>query len=147
MKRSFLIYTIISSFAFAILTPHGLISEVFAQTGGGIETIQTGANSESKQAGGKIKEVTYLVNPLEGSGITSIPTFFLAIINILLVFAIPFVVFFIIYAGFMYVTARGNPEAIKKAHMALLYALIGGMLILGSRILLDIITNTVNQIT
>lgn len=85
-----------------------------------------------------------LTNPL--SNISSIPDFFRVLIEIILVFAIPFIVFFIIYAGFLYVTAQGNPEKIKKAHMALLFALIGGMLILGANVLLDIITNTVTQI-
>ncbi len=86
-----------------------------------------------------------LTNPLDSS-ISSIPAFFLAILDILLVFAIPFVVFFIIYAGFMYVTAQGNPSKIQDAHMALLYALIGGVLIFGARAILDIITNTVNSV-
>ena len=87
-----------------------------------------------------------LENPLD-SNISSIPKFFQAIIDILLVFAIPFIVFFIIYAGFLYVTARGNVETISKAHKALLYALIGGVLILGANVLLDVITGTVTDIT
>jgi hypothetical protein len=86
-----------------------------------------------------------LRNPMEGSGIDSIPGFFLSILDILLVFAIPFVVFFIIYAGFLYVTARGNPGTIEQAHKALLYAIIGGLLIFGARAILAIITNTVNS--
>ncbi len=91
------------------------------------------------------KSVT-LESPLD-SNISSIPKFFQAIIDILLVFAIPFIVFFIIYAGFLYVTARGNVETISKAHKALLYALIGGVLILGANVLLDVITGTVTDIT
>lgn len=86
-----------------------------------------------------------LKNPLDGR-ISTIPDFFKAIIDVLLVFAIPFVVFFIIWAGFLYVTARGNAEKIRQAHNALLYALIGGLLILGANLLLDIITNTVDQV-
>jgi hypothetical protein len=85
-----------------------------------------------------------LTNPL--SNISSIPDFFRVLVEIILVFAIPFIVFFIIYAGFLYVTARGNPEKISTAHKALLFALIGGMLILGANVLLEIITNTVEQI-
>ncbi len=61
-------------------------------------------------------------------------------------FAIPFVVFFIIYAGFLYVTARGNPGTIEQAHKALLYAIIGGLLIFGARAILAIITNTVYSV-
>ncbi len=87
-----------------------------------------------------------LDNPLDSS-ISSIPAFFLAILDILLVFAIPFVVFFIMYAGFLYVTARGNASVIEQAHKALLYAIIGGLLIFGARAILDIITNTVDSVT
>jgi len=86
-----------------------------------------------------------LLDPLSSS-ISTIPDFFRAIIEILLVFAIPFVVFFIVWAGFLYVTARGNPQKIAQAHSALLYAIIGGLLILGANLLLDVITNTVNQV-
>lgn len=86
-----------------------------------------------------------LEDPLDDS-ISSIPAFFLAILDILLVFAIPFIVFFIIYAGFLYVTARGNVSVIEQAHRTLLYALIGGLLILGARGILSIITNTVNSV-
>lgn len=89
---------------------------------------------------------TCLKNPLDPS-ISSIPAFFLAILDILLIFAIPLVVFFIIYAGFSYVTARGNPGKIQQAHMALLYALIGAVLIFGARAILDIIKNTVGSVT
>lgn len=86
-----------------------------------------------------------LLDPLSSS-ISTVPDFFRAIIEILLVFAIPFVVFFIVWAGFLYVTARGNPQKIAQAHSALLYAIIGGLLILGANLLLDIITNTVDQV-
>ncbi len=98
------------------------------------------------KGGGRVGGSARLINPLEGSGINSIPTFFIAVINILIIFAIPFVTFFIVYAGFLYVRARGNPDAITKAHMALLYALIGGLLILGSRTILTVINNTAQQI-
>jgi len=102
---------------------------------------ETGETHSHEGDGGVTAELT---NPL--SNISSIPDFFRVLIEIILVFAIPFIVFFIIYAGFLYVTAQGNPEKIKKAHNALLYALIGGLLILGANVLLIIITNTINQI-
>jgi hypothetical protein len=117
------------------LTPPNNGSETLTPPNNGSETLTTPNNGNN----------AVLNNPLDSS-ISSIPAFFVAIINILMIFAIPFIVFFIIYAGFMYVTARGNAETIKKAHNALLYALIGGLLILGSRTLLTIITNTVEQI-
>jgi hypothetical protein len=86
-----------------------------------------------------------LDNPLgEDSTITKLIE---AILDILLVFAVPVIVFFIILAGFNYVTARGDTGKIEKAHMALLYALIGGVLILGARVLIDVIGGTIDSIT
>lgn len=71
---------------------------------------------------------------------------FQTIIDIVLVFAIPIIVFFIIYAGFLYVTARGNESTIQQAHMALLYALVGGLLILGARVLIEVVQGTVDSV-
>lgn len=79
-------------------------------------------------------------NPLEADTITEL---FTAIIDILMVFAVPLIVFFIIYAGFLYVTAQGNENTIQKAHTALLYALIGGVIILGAKVLITVIGGTV----
>ena len=82
-----------------------------------------------------------LRNPLAADNITEL---FQTIIDIVLVFAIPLIVFFIIYAGFLYVTARGNEGTIEKAHKALLYALVGGLLILGANVLIQVVQGTVD---
>lgn len=82
-------------------------------------------------------------NPLGNKSITDLVQ---GLLDVVMVFAIPIVVFFIIYAGFMYVTARGNESTIQKAHMALLYALIGGILILGARVLIDVLQGTVDSV-
>lgn len=124
----------IAAFAFILLSR---TTQVFADAnsddsaGGGAQQTDQGSND--------------LINPL--SSINSIPEFFQAILDIVMVFAIPFIVFFIVYAGFLYVMAQGKPEQISKAHNALLYALIGGVLILAANALLAIVTGTVNQFT
>ncbi len=84
-----------------------------------------------------------LCNPLK---VGSIEALFRAIIDVVMIFAIPIIVFFIVYAGFLYVTARGNVEQIQKAHNALLYALIGGLLIIGANVLIEVIGGTVESI-
>lgn len=84
---------------------------------------------------------TQLDNPLKGSG--DLYEFFTLLLNIIMVFALPLIVLFIIFAGFQYVMARGNPEAISKANRALLYAVIGGVIILGAKIILEVIKGTV----
>mgnify|MGYP006908222392 FL=1 len=85
-----------------------------------------------------------LDNPLR---VDSLVGLLLAIVDILLILAVPVIIFFIIYAGFLYVTAQGNPSKISDANRALLYALIGGVIVLGARVIGALIQNTVNSVT
>lgn len=82
-----------------------------------------------------------LKNPLK---VQSLNDLLEAILQIFVVLATPLIVFFIIYAGFLYVTARGNPEQIKQATQALTYAVIGGVIILGAFAIATIVSNLVS---
>lgn len=82
-----------------------------------------------------------IFNPL---GKQTLLGFFQDILSVLLIFAVPLIVFFIIYAGFKYVMAQGKPEEIQTAGKALLYAIIGGLIILGANIILAVIEGTIN---
>jgi hypothetical protein len=66
-----------------------------------------------------------------------------AILRIFITIATPIIVLFIIYAGFLYVTAQGNAEQVKKATQALTYSIIGAVLIIGAVAISEIIANTV----
>jgi hypothetical protein len=81
-------------------------------------------------------------NPL--GGVSELDQLFLEVVNVLLIIAVPIIVFFIIFAGFTYVTAQGNPEKIKLASQSLLYGIIGGVIILGSSAIMVIIRNLVD---
>ncbi len=83
-----------------------------------------------------------LTNPL---AFDSIQDLLVALLNVLIVIATPIVVFFIIFAGFKYVTAQGNAEKVKEATRALTYAVIGGVLIIGAVAIAEIIGNVVDQ--
>lgn len=85
-------------------------------------------------------ETVTINNPLAANSITE---FFFLIIEILLIFAIPIIVLFIILAGFKFVTAQGNESQIGDAKRALLYAIVGGLLILGAFLILEVIQGTV----
>jgi hypothetical protein len=52
----------------------------------------------------------------------------------------------IIYAGFLYVTAKGDPGQIKKAHDALLWAVIGAAILLGAWVISRAISATIDQL-
>ena len=67
-----------------------------------------------------------------------------AILNMVIVIATPIIVLFIIIAGFKYVTAQGNPEKLQEANRALMYGIIGGVIIIGAVAILQIVQNTVN---
>lgn len=71
-----------------------------------------------------------LENPI--GAFSTIPDMLNAIVNVLLVIAVPLIVFFIIYAGFSYVMAQGNPEKIKTASQSLLYGVIGAVIVFGA---------------
>lgn len=73
--------------------------------------------------------------------------FLVAILNIIIIIATPIVVLAIVYAGFLYVTARGNVEQTSQATRALTYAIIGGILIIGALALTQIISNLVGAFT
>lgn len=75
----------------------------------------------------------------------SLNDFLIAILDLIMVLMIPVIVFFIIFAGFKYVTARGNPATIGEATRALTYAVIGGVIILGAVAISQMIKSTVDQ--
>jgi TRAP-type C4-dicarboxylate transport system permease small subunit len=83
-----------------------------------------------------------LVNPVK---VDSIQELLQTILEIVIILATPIVVLFIIYAGFKYVTARGNASQIQEATQALTYAVIGGVLIIGAVAIAEIIKNLVNS--
>jgi len=85
-------------------------------------------------------KVGKLCNPLKA---TTISEFLLAIVGVLLMFAVPIVVIYIMYAGFLFVTARGNTEQISTARTALLWAVVGGVVVIGARVIISVIQGTI----
>ena len=77
-------------------------------------------------------------------GFETVEELLLIILNAFIIIATPLIVLYIIYAGFLYVTARGNAEQTKKATTAITYAIIGGVIMLGATALAEILTNIVN---
>lgn len=86
---------------------------------------------------------TQLCNPLQSTTITE---FLEKIIDILLFFALPIIVFFIIFAGFKFVIARGNESQVSEAKAALTWSVIGGVIILGAKLIITVIQGTVSAL-
>ncbi|MCX6754200.1 MAG: hypothetical protein NTV03_04060 [Candidatus Nomurabacteria bacterium] len=87
-----------------------------------------------------------IANPLGTTGPQNLPDFIKAIIKIVLVVGIPILVLAIIYSGFLYVSAQGNPSKLEIAHRNLLYTVIGGALLLGAFVIATAIGQTVKDI-
>ncbi len=83
-----------------------------------------------------------LKNPL---AVTSLEELLVAILNIIIIIAIPIIVFFIIYSGFLYVTAKGNASQVEQATRSLTYAIVGGVLIIGAVAIAEIVQNLVGS--
>lgn len=83
-----------------------------------------------------------LVNPLK---VASLEDLLVAILNIIVVIAIPIIVMFIIYSGFLYVTAKGNAAQVEQATRSLTYAIIGAVLIIGAVAIAEIVRNLVTS--
>jgi hypothetical protein len=96
------------------------------------------------QSGGNPLGPITIVNPFKSN---TIEGFIKTIVNeILIPIGGVVAVMMIIYAGYLYVTARGNPGKIETAHKALLWAVIGAAILLGAWVISNAITATIAQL-
>lgn len=87
-----------------------------------------------------------LYNPLGPKDI-SIVGFIKTVLQGVIKIAIPILALAIIYSGFLFVFARGNPEGISKAKDTLLYTLIGSAVLLGAYAIAELIESTLKAVT
>lgn len=83
-------------------------------------------------------------NPIPS--IPDLTTFVEGILKLVVFIGVPFLVLAVIYAGFLYVKAQGNPGELEVAHRTLLYTVIGGFLLLGAFVIARAIRGTVEDI-
>lgn len=111
----------------------------------------TGDTTSSGTTGGNISTGPIkIINPFKcpnGQASCTISDFIKTIVNeILIPIGGVIAVLMIIYAGFLYVTARGNSGKIETAHKALLWAVIGAAILLGAWVISNAISATVDQL-
>lgn len=85
-----------------------------------------------------------LINPLRADSIEQL-------LEVLVDFAVRIgflvVIVMLVIVGFMFVAARGNPEKIKDARTALLWTLVGAVILVGATIIVEVIKATVDAIS
>lgn len=89
--------------------------------------------------------VACIENPL-GDG-SNLPAFIQSLLSIIVRAGIPLVVLALVFTGFKFVAARGNPDKISEAKQILLWTVIGTAVLLGAWTIATILSNTINQIT
>ena len=90
-----------------------------------------------------VKGGSPLLNPLKYE---TIPEFLAAVLKVIAEIALPILVLFLVYVGFLFVTAQGNPEDLNRAKRYFLWAIIGALIILGASVLSAVIQDTVQRI-
>jgi hypothetical protein len=55
-------------------------------------------------------------------------------------------VFFIIYSGFLFIKAQGEPAELTKAKSVFFWSVIGAAILLGASVIADLISGTVNSV-
>lgn len=88
------------------------------------------------------KTLVKLQNPLNVESIEEV--IYLAI-DILIYVGVAFAIIAIIYTGFKFVWAQGNPKEIEEAKRRFFYILIGLAILISSRVIVEIIRTTLRQ--
>lgn len=81
-----------------------------------------------------------ICNPINA---TTINGFIKTILEGVIKIGLPIVALALIYSGFLFVKAQGNPEELKTAKRAFLYTVIGAAILLGSWAIAKLISDTV----
>ena len=102
-----------------------------------------GEDGKVKPASGG-KSIT-LDNPL-GNNINDIPSLVNAILDIVITIGVPIIVIAIIFAGFQFIAAQGDPKKLEKAKKTLLYVLIGAGILLAAWAIAQAVVSTVAAI-
>ena len=168
MKKYFTVVTFFAFFAFASVTFAGALSNgsrcyspADCASGycndGGACAVNPGGTNAVTPSGGNVSPVTpsggnvgntgqnvTLINPL-GAG-TDLPT----LINQILAFVIRIgaivVILMLVYVGFLFVAARGNESKITAARQALLWTIVGALILLGAQVISSGIQATVQAL-
>lgn len=82
-----------------------------------------------------------ICNPLKTGD--NIEAFFLKLIDVAIAIGSVLAIIFLIYAGFLFVTAQGNEEKLRKAKSAFLWTVIGIAVLLGAKVIQAVIAGTV----
>jgi len=99
-------------------------------------------------SGGNTTIGVRITNPVNcGDNCTIMTLITLILNNVIMPIAAVAVVLWIIWAGFNFVTAQGNPKKIEEAKQRLLWSLVGAGILLGAAAIAEVVARTVKSLT
>jgi len=128
-----------------IPVPTGSGGAVIAPTPSGNGAVITTTPAPSSDRCGNSSTGSGLTNPL--CGINSLKELLNAVLGAVVQIGSIILVLALVYVGFLFVVAQGNEEKIRDARSALLWTVIGGLILLGASAIGLVIESTANTIT
>ena len=137
-------------------TPQASPAQTPAVQTGSTQTpsVQTGStNTGTPQNQTLTGQTTQLLNPLNGSGAgcsatnSCLSNFVANVLHLGVQLGSVIIILMLVYVGFMFVTARGEPAALTKARTALLYTVIGALILLGAQAIASGLQATVSALS
>ena len=149
LHRSAFFALLVSAGILAVLATGALPHSAHAQaaatqqdnTGSGATTQQNNTGTGSSGCGSSTGGLT---NPL--NNICSLPALLTAILGGIVQIGSIFLTVMLVYVGFLFVAARGNSEKIQGAREALVWTVIGGLILLGATAIGLVIQGTVGTL-
>lgn len=129
-------YNLLKNLGYSLVGVGLLYRTAFARSGSNSSDI-TGSND-----GGV--GYTTLQNPIKAKTFQALIS---DLIDFVLFLAVPFLVIAIIWVGFTFVMAQGNAGKLKDARNNLLWTLIGAAIIIGVKLIQEVLTGTIGAIT
>ena len=146
LRNHLLVLCLLSAFAMpAFAAPATTGPGVGSQTTGpGVGGQTTGPGVGGQTTGPGVAKPTGLQNPL--NGIDSLDDFLEAILAGVIRIGTIILIMMLVYVGFLFVAARGNAEKLQGAKSALVWTVIGGLILLGASAIQAVITDTVQSL-
>jgi len=138
MKKIFIKF--LPSIVIIVFLLVSLFSSVSAQQTGTVGNSSSQGTVTNSTSG---SQVFTIQNPLK---VTSIGGLVQSLVEIFSYIVIIFAVLMFIYIGFQYVTnaAQGNASKIKELHSQLLWLVVGVAVVIGARVIIQIVINTLS---
>ena len=138
----------ITVFAVPALTAQGVSQNLILAAGrdvGGSSGNNIGGSSGRNVGGGGGSncDLQHFCNPIAANDLSGLLSSLLQVVTAI---GAVVVVFFIILAGFNYVTARGDEKKIQSATKTFTWTAVGAAVILGAQVIADALKGTVDQL-